>query len=57
MGLPVLGLVVMMVANETGREDLASFKGLAWRGGAVRFIGSASAQWEGEGVDTKTTYA
>jgi NADH-quinone oxidoreductase subunit N len=27
-------LVVMVVANSTGREDLAGFRGLAWRGGA-----------------------
>jgi NADH-quinone oxidoreductase subunit N len=27
-------LVVMVVSNSTGREDLASFRGLAWRGGA-----------------------
>ena len=27
-------LVVMLVANSTGREDLAGFRGLAWRGGA-----------------------
>jgi NADH-quinone oxidoreductase subunit N len=27
-------LVVMLVANSTGREDLAGLRGLAWRGGA-----------------------
>ncbi len=27
-------LVVMLVANSTGREDLDGFRGLAWRGGA-----------------------
>jgi NADH-quinone oxidoreductase subunit N len=27
--------VVMLVANETGREDLDGYRGLAWRGGAV----------------------
>ncbi|HZR79737.1 MAG TPA: NADH-quinone oxidoreductase subunit N [Candidatus Binatia bacterium] len=27
-------VVVMLVANSTGREDLAGFRGLAWRGGA-----------------------
>lgn len=34
-------LVVMMVANSTGREDLAGFKGLAWRGGALPAIAMA----------------
>ncbi|MDG2306347.1 MAG: NADH-quinone oxidoreductase subunit N [Candidatus Binatia bacterium] len=34
-------LVVMMVANSTGREDLASFRGLAWRGGALPAIAMA----------------
>lgn len=34
-------LVVMMVANSTGREDLASFRGLAWRGGAVPAVAMA----------------
>lgn len=28
-------LVVMVVANSTGREDVDGFKGLAWRGGAA----------------------
>jgi len=28
-------LVVMIVANMTGREDIEAYKGLAWRGGAV----------------------
>lgn len=28
-------LVVMAVANSTGREDVEGFKGLAWRGGAA----------------------
>jgi NADH-quinone oxidoreductase subunit N len=27
--------VVMLVANATGREDLESYRGLAWRGGAL----------------------
>src|SRR5713101_3907605 len=27
-------LVVMIVTNETGREDIAAYRGLAWRGGA-----------------------
>ena len=27
--------VVMLVANQTGREDLDAYRGLAWRGGAV----------------------
>jgi NADH-quinone oxidoreductase subunit N len=31
-------LVVMIVANETGREDIAAYRGLAWRGGAVPAI-------------------
>jgi NADH-quinone oxidoreductase subunit N len=28
-------LVVMIVANSTGREDIAAYRGLAWRGGVV----------------------
>jgi NADH-quinone oxidoreductase subunit N len=28
-------LVVMVVVNSTGREDIEGFRGLAWRGGAV----------------------
>src|SRR5712691_11016640 len=31
-------LVVMIVANATGREDIEAYKGLAWRGGAVPAI-------------------
>jgi NADH-quinone oxidoreductase subunit N len=31
-------LVVMIVANATGREDVAAYRGLAWRGGAVPAI-------------------
>jgi NADH-quinone oxidoreductase subunit N len=31
-------LVVMIVANMTGREDIQAYKGLAWRGGAVPAI-------------------
>jgi NADH-quinone oxidoreductase subunit N len=27
--------VVMLVANQTGREDIESYRGLAWRGGSV----------------------
>ncbi len=27
--------VVMLIANATGREDLPSYRGLAWRGGAL----------------------
>jgi NADH-quinone oxidoreductase subunit N len=27
--------VVMLVANQTGREDIDGYRGLAWRGGAV----------------------
>ncbi len=34
-------LVVMLVANSTGREDLAGFRGLAWRGGAVPAVAMA----------------
>src|SRR5215510_11393718 len=28
-------VVVMLVANQTGREDLEGYRGLAWRGGAL----------------------
>lgn len=31
-------LVVMIVANATGREDIGAYRGLAWRGGAVPAI-------------------
>ncbi len=31
-------LVVMIVANATGREDIAAYRGLAWRGGCVPAI-------------------
>lgn len=34
-------LVVMMVANSTGREDLAGYRGLAWRGGAIPAVAMA----------------
>jgi NADH-quinone oxidoreductase subunit N len=34
-------LVVMVVANSTGREDLAGLRGLAWRGGALPAIAMA----------------
>ena len=34
-------LVVMVVANSTGREDLDGFRGLAWRGGAVPAVAMA----------------
>jgi NADH-quinone oxidoreductase subunit N len=34
-------VVVMMVANSTGREDLAGYRGLAWRGGAVPAVAMA----------------
>jgi NADH-quinone oxidoreductase subunit N len=34
-------LVVMIVANATGREDLEAYRGLAWRGGAVPAIALA----------------
>jgi NADH-quinone oxidoreductase subunit N len=33
--------VVMMVANATGREDIDSFRGLAWRGGAIPAVALA----------------
>ena len=28
-------IVVMLVANQTGREDIDAYRGLAWRGGAL----------------------
>ena len=31
-------LVVMIVANATGREDIDAYRGLAWRGGVVPAI-------------------
>jgi NADH-quinone oxidoreductase subunit N len=34
-------VVVMLVANSTGREDLAGYRGLAWRGGAVPAVAMA----------------
>lgn len=34
-------VVVMVVANSTGREDLAGYRGLAWRGGAVPAVAMA----------------
>ena len=34
-------LVVMMVANATGREDLDGYRGLAWRGGALPAVAMA----------------
>jgi len=34
-------LVVMIVANETGREDIEGFRGLAWRGGAAPAVAMA----------------
>jgi len=34
-------LVVMVVANNTGREDLEGFRGLAWRGGALPAVAMA----------------
>lgn len=33
--------VVMVVANSTGREDVAGYRGLAWRGGAVPAVAMA----------------
>ena len=35
-------LVVMVVANSTGREDLAGLRGLAWRGGALPAVAMAT---------------
>jgi NADH-quinone oxidoreductase subunit N len=34
-------LVVMIVVNSTGREDIDGFRGLAWRGGAVPAVAMA----------------
>lgn len=34
-------LVVMIVANATGREDIGAYKGLAWRGGIVPAVALA----------------
>ena len=34
-------LVVMIVVNSTGREDIDGFRGLAWRGGAVPALAMA----------------
>ena len=34
-------LIVMLVANATGREDVEGFRGLAWRGGAVPAVAMA----------------
>jgi len=34
-------LVVMVVVNSTGREDIEGFRGLAWRGGAVPAVAMA----------------
>jgi NADH-quinone oxidoreductase subunit N len=34
-------LVVMIVANATGREDIGAYRGLAWRGGALPAIALA----------------
>jgi len=34
-------LVVMIVANATGREDIDGFRGLAWRGGGAPAIAMA----------------
>src|SRR5262249_29955214 len=31
-------LVVMLVATQTGREDIEAYRGLAWRGGALPAI-------------------
>ncbi|NJR43494.1 MAG: hypothetical protein HC767_13375, partial [Akkermansiaceae bacterium] len=39
--LPIAFVVVMVVANSTGREDLAGYRGLAWRGGAVPAVAMA----------------
>lgn len=34
-------LVVMIVANNTGREDMEGYRGLAWRGGAMLAVAMA----------------
>src|SRR5262249_57207671 len=34
-------VVVMLVANETGREDIDAYRGLAWRGGALPAVALA----------------
>ncbi len=34
-------LVVMIVANATGREDIEAYRGLAWRGGAIPAVALA----------------
>jgi len=34
-------VVVMVVANSTGREDLDGYRGLAWRGGAIPAVAMA----------------
>jgi len=34
-------LVVMIVANSTGREDIEGYRGLAWRGGAAPAVALA----------------
>jgi NADH-quinone oxidoreductase subunit N len=34
-------LVVMVVVNSTGREDIDGFRGLAWRGGAIPAVAMA----------------
>jgi len=34
-------LVVLIVANRTGREDLGAYRGLAWRGGALPALAMA----------------
>jgi NADH-quinone oxidoreductase subunit N len=34
-------LIVMVVANSTGREDFEGFRGLAWRGGALPAVAMA----------------
>ena len=34
-------LIVMIVANATGREDIAGFRGLAWRGGGLLAVAMA----------------
>jgi NADH-quinone oxidoreductase subunit N len=34
-------LIVMIVSNETGREDIDGYRGLAWRGGALPAVAMA----------------
>ena len=35
-------IVVMVVANSTGRDDMSTFRGMAWRGGALPAVAMAT---------------